>query len=113
MSKEVCETIIDHIAGAAAGKGRARLAMMLGRGHMLVINADKRSVTLHMPKAPKPKNGITSVGVTLSANDTYSVVFNKWNKKQMINMVVALHDEVYADNLKSLVENATGYYLSI
>ena len=84
--------------------GPAALVMVGGSAH-----GDETSLTVKF-KAKAHKR-INCVIITLDPSDTYTVKFCRvWNRT---NVGVASFSDVYAEDLKGLIERTTGLYLSL
>ncbi len=59
----------------------------------------------------KAKNRSNCIAVTLDPTDTYTVVFNRIHGTNVTE--VSSHSDVYADGLRSLIEDETGLYLAL
>lgn len=100
--EQICQTIIQQLAG-----NYSRLHTMTGVKH-LVSDNEKKSLTLVFPARITKFNYIT---ITLLPSDTYHVKFMKFvgvNLKKEVEF-----SDIYAENLKELVENQTGMRLSL
>lgn len=95
----VANTIVAQLGG-----GRFRL--MTGAKDFV---GDKDGVSFRLPKA---KDGINIVRVKLTANDDYTVRFERLRKVGGLPefKVVREVEGVYADNLQEVFTNHTGLY---
>lgn len=99
-------TVTDTIISQLGGKGIFALAF--ARGY-----TTENSITLHFHKSLKARNKADRVSVTLCPDDTYTVQFMRYNRKHFDIVYLGETQGVYADNLKRVIESATGIYLSL
>lgn len=99
MSNNVAITILRQLGGAVM------LSMMIGAKNFIAGN-DHLSFKFSNKGAGKPNH----IKVTLHPSDTYSVQFGRiWGLDFKVLETV---EGVYCDNLKSIIEDRTGLYLS-
>lgn len=97
--QEIAQTIAQQLGGTR------RLAMMIGAKNFVALES---GLTFKIGKGAK--DGITHVTVTLTADDLYTVRFQRcWGHKVTEK---GLTEGAYADMLVDLFESATGFYLS-
>jgi len=98
-STEIANTIAQQLGGTR------RLAMMVGAKNFVALES---GLTFKLGKGAK--DGITHLTVTLDADDTYTVRFQRvWGTKVTEKGTT---EGAYADMLTNLFESATGFYLS-
>ncbi len=92
------ETILEQLGGN-------KFLAMTGARPM----ADGDTLRLKLPRGAR--DGINLVHIKLESNDTYTVTFSKYRGLS----VAALRTEhmVYADNLRTVFESATGFRVSL
>lgn len=59
-------------------------------------------------KLARKVNGISHFAITLDVNDLYRVEARRWNAKRLDMTIVAVHSNIYADQLRTVFENETG-----
>lgn len=97
--QDIAQTIAQQLGGTR------RLAMMVGAKNFVALEA---GLTFKIGKGAK--DGITHCTVTLDADDTYTVRFQRaWGHKVTEKGTT---DGVYCDMLVGIFENRTGMYLS-
>ena len=96
---EIASTILRHLGGNI-------FIAMTGAKNFV---SDGNSLRF---KVSKCKNGINYIVITLAADDTYTVCFNKIIKQTNIKEIIR-HDSVYVDNLQSVFTQETGLYTRI
>ena len=64
-------------------------------------------------KLARNVNGISHFAITLDVNDLYRVEARRWNARRLDYTIVAVHSNVYADQLRAVFENETGLYTSL
>ena len=97
------ETTTNTIAQQLGGT--RKLAMMVGAKNFLALES---GLTFKLGKGAQ--DGITHVTVTLDPSDTYTVRFQRvWGSKVTEK---GSSSDVYCDQLVSLFESTTGFYLS-
>ena len=97
---EVANTILSQLGGSG------RLSAMLG-AHSFV--GDASSLTFRI--RAKATNGANCIKVKLDDSDTYTVEF--WSIRGARFTRKSDVSDVYADNLRSVIEGTTGLYLSL
>lgn len=95
MKNEVAQTILSQLGGN-------RFIAMTGCKDF--VGSDD---TLTF-KLPRKINGISHFSITLDVNDLYRVEARRWNAKRLDYTIVAVHSDVYADQLRTIFENETG-----
>ncbi len=101
MSKlQVAHTILEQLGGGSM------LGAMIG-AHSFV--GEKNGLIFRF-KAANPK-GIKAVKITLTPMDTYTVDF--WKIRGVNTKIVETTEHVYAEDLKRVIQDATGLYLSL
>jgi len=98
--------------------GRNRLKAMLGAKNFF-SNDDGYSLVFQIGRGAK--NNIKNIKITLDPLDTYTVVFTAVSKKKDIELKifiplikeVSVYSGIYCNMLKDLIENETGFYLSL
>ena len=88
--------------------GTRRLGMMIGAKDF--VGGDK---SLQFAVGRGAKDGINKIIVTLGADDTYTVEFGAYSPRKFEYAKKTSFSGVYADNLKSVIESTTGFYLSL
>lgn len=97
---QVAETILSQMGGAR------RLSVMIGAKNFVAV---EQGLTFKMGKGAK--DGITHCTVTLAADDTYTVRFQRvWGHKVTEKGTT---EGVYCDMLRDIFEDRTGFYLSL
>ena len=97
---EIAKTILQQMGGTG------RLSAMIGAKY---FTASENGVSFKIGGGAK--KGINGIRVNLNSMDTYDVSFLKLRKCEQ--KVVAEVKGVYCDELKSVVENNIGMYLSL
>lgn len=98
-SQEIATTIANQLGGIR------RLSLMVGAKNFVALEA---GLTFKLGKGAK--DGITHLTVTLDADDTYTVRFQRvWGHRVTEKGTT---DGAYCDQLVSLFESTTGFYLS-
>jgi hypothetical protein len=97
---DVAKTILQQMGGVG------RLSAMIGAKY---FTASGNGVSFKIGGGAK--KGINGIRVNLNSMDTYDVSFIKMRKYEQ--KVVAEVNGVYCDQLKSVVENNIGMYLSL
>tara|TARA_R110000796_G_scaffold41179_2_gene101936 strand:+ start:3605 stop:3919 length:315 start_codon:yes stop_codon:yes gene_type:complete len=98
-SQEIAQTIAQQLGGIR------KLSMMVGAKNFVALES---GLTFKLGKGAK--NGITHVTVKLEADDTYTVNFQRvWGHKVTEK---GSFPGAYNDQLVSLFESTTGFYLS-
>lgn len=97
-ASEIGQTILQQMGGAR------RIAMMTGAKNFVMY---PNGVRFSWP-SKQPSKG-NEVKVTLDPSDTYTVEF--FNVRQGIPKSVKKYTDIYAEDLISLFERQTGYYL--
>ena len=98
-SQQIAQTIADQLGGTR------KLSMMVGAKNFVALES---GLTFKLGKGAK--DGITHLTVTLDADDTYTVRFQRvWGHKVTEKGTT---EGAYADMLTDLFESATGFYLS-
>lgn len=92
---QIAETIRTQLGGQ-------RFMVMTGAKDFVAFDAGLRF------KLPRgfARNGINLVSIKLEANDTYTVLFQKFYKLNVTT--VATVENVYADSLRAVFTEATG-----
>lgn len=96
------ETALAQLTHSEHGFGRLRV--MTG-AHTFINHGDAVSFKVKGSKAA------SFVKITLEADDTYTMLFGKIRKYELIKKQEFAG--VYAENLKSIFESTTGLYLSL
>lgn len=115
MDKSVGTIIYEQLGGA-------RFVLMTGARGFLSHPEGRGALSFTLP-SKTAKNGINHVKITLTAGDTYDLVFTKvgpqpstkdWlaGKTQKVT-VVSTHTDIYAEQLQSVVAEATGLALTL
>lgn len=104
MSQEntVATTILAQLGGAR------RLSVMIG-AHSFMSDGP----ALIFKFRAKASKGIKAIKVTLDPSDTYTVRFWRIGSRGLDVRQVAEHSDVYADDLRTVIEAETGLYLSL
>lgn len=97
--------------------GRNRLRVAIGAKDFF---SDNNGNTLVFKVGSGAKNGIKHIKIHLNVMDTHDVTFTKIFRKKdkelgisvLDSKEVSNHGNIYADMLKSLIEEETGFYLS-
>jgi len=98
-SQQIAQTIADQLGGTR------KLSMMVGAKNFVALES---GLTFKLGKGAK--DGITHVTVELTADDLYTVRFQRvWGHKVTEKGTT---EGAYADMLTDLFESATGFYLS-
>lgn len=97
----IAQTILAQLGGAN------RLKAMTG-AHSFV--AGERDLTFQFGRK-SPRNQIKYVKIILTPDDLYTVKFFQYKKLEAIE--VASISGIYADMLKTTIENETGLFLSL
>ena len=100
MTNTVAQTILSQLGGN-------RFIAMTGCKNF-VGSADTLTF-----KLARVINGVSHVAITLDVNDLYRVEFRKWNARRLDMTIVAVHSDVYADQLRTIFENETGLLTSL
>jgi hypothetical protein len=98
-SQEIAHTIAQQLGGLG------RLAMMVGAKNFVALES---GLTMKLGKGAK--DGITHLTVTLDADDTYTVRFQRVYGTKVTEKGTT--EGAYADMLTNLFESTTGFYLS-
>ena len=98
-SSAIATTIANQLGGTR------KLAMMVGAKNFVALES---GLTFKLGKGTK--NGITHVTVTLDADDTYTVRFQRVYGHKVTEK--GSSSDVYCDQLVNLFESTTGFYLS-
>jgi len=96
----IAETIAAQLGGTR------RLSMMVGAKNFVALES---GLTFKLGKGAK--DGITHCTVELTADDLYTVRFQRVYGAKVTDKVTT--EGAYADMLVDLFESATGFYLSI
>lgn len=97
-------TVATTILAQLGGIGRIR--MMTGADQFVY---DDTSIKFRIGGGAK--NRIRYVKITLNGNDLYDVEFAKVVKYEY--KIVAAEQDIYVDMLMKLIEDTTGFYLSL
>jgi len=92
----VANTIRDQVG---------RMALMMMGASML--SGDHRSLQFRIKGSPK----VNSIRIVLDPSDTYTVQF--WRLRGINAKLVSEFNDIYAENLRGLIEKETGLYLSL
>jgi hypothetical protein len=98
----VATTILAQLGGAG------RLSAMIG-----AYNFMSDGPALIFKFRAQASKGIKAIKVTLDPSDTYTVRFWRIGNRGLNVQQVAEHSDVYADNLKTVIEYETGLRLSL
>ncbi len=101
MSNEVAKTIFSQLGGGM-------FVAMTGAKN-LVTSID----TMSMQLGRGTKNKCSHMSVTLAGDDTYTVVFSKWNGRKLEMKEISKHTGIYFDMLRDLFTQETGFYTSL
>ena len=105
------ELILNQLGGSA------KLALVIGAKDFF---SDDEGDSLVFKISAKAKNSIQRVKIHLNAMDTYDVTFSKIRYKKDPDLSIRIptivnvseYHDVYADDLKKLIETETGLYLN-
>lgn len=104
-NQKIAKTILDQMGG------QSRIVAMTGARDFVAI---ERGVQFSFPKAVA---GINKVIIRLTPADLYDIEFGSERKRpgtfDLTYTRRALHDGIYAENLKRIFEKATGLFLSL
>ena len=96
MDNTVARTILEQLGGR-------RFMVMTGAKNFVGGN---NSLTFRLPGKNFCKQSINSVQITLDPSDTYTVTFARIRGIDV--KVIAMHRDVYVENLRSLFTEVTG-----
>ena len=102
-SKQVAQTIIEQLGGMG------KLKAMLG-AKFFSYHSDERGGLNFRFRGSRKANHIK---ITLTGKDLYDVVFTKIMKKGLNIKKVKTFTDIYADQMKEILEEFTGLYLSL
>ena len=91
-----------------SNNGVSRLVAMIGASNFV---RDEENYTVSFKFAAKAKNKANYCGIKLNSKDLYDVEFV--NIRGVKVKTVSVHNDLYADMLKSVFEAETGLYLSL
>lgn len=104
-NQQIAQTILAQMGG------QNRIVAMTGAKDFVAI---ERGVQFSFPRAIA---GINKVIIRLTPADLYDIEFGCVRKSRTTHALEytrrALHDGIYAENLKRIFEKATGLFLSI
>lgn len=90
--------------------GEGRLSIMTGCKVMFTTNEN----VLMLNGIKKARNKCTDIIITyIPGDDLFKVEFMKYNPKEYRHGIISKHNDVYIDQLKQLIEQETGLYLSL
>lgn len=99
---------MNNVAQTIAAQIGNRAFAMMGAKNLLGGNDHLQF------KVGKNAKGVTHITVTLDPSDTYTVKFQKVNKRTAGGVKeLAACEDVYVDSLKTVIELNTGLYLSL
>lgn len=103
-NQEIASVIINQIGGFS------RVAAMLGVKQFVAID---NGVSFKIGGGAKGK--INYIKIVLNGLDLYDLTFNRISvrKGEFDNKEVAVFTDIYCDQLKEIIEETTGMYLSI
>lgn len=105
QNQQIAQTILDQLGG------KNRIVAMTGAKDFVAID---RGVQFSFSKGIA---GINKVIIRLTPADLYDIEFGSVRKNRTTHMPEytrrALHDGIYAENIKRIFEKATGLFLSI
>lgn len=97
-----------QIAKTIASQIGNRAFVMMGASNFV---ADIDSLSFKVGRNPK---GVTHIDITLDPSDSYTVEFLRCNlRAKEIRKVLGTYDDVYVEELHSLIESETGLALSL
>lgn len=106
MDYEMAQIALNQLTNS--NNGVNRLAVMIGASNFLL---DERNYTVSFKFAAKAKNKSNYCGIKLNGSDLYDVEFVSIRGVNV--KTVSVHNDLYADMLKSVFEAETGLYLSL
>lgn len=95
--------------------GGSRFVAMTGAKNLIATGQDEKQLGALSFRLPRgfAKNGINYVRVTLDFDDTYTVLFAKFNTRSYEVKKVSEFSGVYNDMLRELFTSETGLHTSL
>lgn len=101
-SNQIAQDIVAQLGGAG------KLTAMIGARQFGVL---PNGIEIHIPRSPK---GVSVIRIVLTGRDIYDLTFfGSMDSKTLNRKIKSTENEIYGDQLRGIVEQHIGLYLSL